>query len=258
QVYRQMLWLNAQWRLDVDIANVTAAYAGVNLAGPKSREVLAQLATDIDLSAAAFPYMGVRVGTLAGIPVRILRVGFVGELGFEIHAPAQLGEALWDALMQAGKPFGIKPFGVEAQRIMRLEKGHIIIGQDTDGLTHPGECGMEWALAKKKPFYVGKRSVDMQIAKGVSRRLVGFTLPDAAAPCPKECHLVIERDRIAGRVTSAVWSPSLNRVVGLAYVPPAKTAVGSRFGIRIEKGQMIEAEVVPTPFYDPDNARQEM
>jgi sarcosine oxidase subunit alpha len=141
---------------------------------------------------------------------------------------------------------------------MRLEKGHIIIGQDTDGLTHPGECGMEWALAKKKPFYVGKRSVDMQIAKGTSRRLVGFTLTDAAAPCPKECHLVIDGDNIAGRVTSAAWSPSLKRAIGLAYVPPAKAAPGSRFAIRIENGRMIEAEVAPTPFYDPDNARQEI
>jgi sarcosine oxidase subunit alpha len=258
QVYRQMIWWNAQWRLDVDIANVTAGYAGVNLAGPKARDVLARLETNIDLSAAAFPYMGVRAGGLAGIPVRILRVGFVGELGFEVHAPAEMGEALWDILMDAGRAFGIRPFGVEAQRIMRLEKGHIIIGQDTDGLTHPGECGMEWALAKKKPFYVGKRSVDMQMKKGVARRLVGFTLVDEGAPCPKECHLVVEDDRIAGRVTSAVRSPTLGKVIGLAYVSPAETAVGSRFAIRIERGATVEAEVVPTPFYDPDNKRQEM
>jgi sarcosine oxidase, subunit alpha len=258
QVYRQMTWWNAQWRLDVDVANVTGAYAGVHLAGPRSRDVLARLDGDIDLSADAFPYMAARAGRLAGIPVRILRVGFVGELGYEIHAPAEMGEALWDALMEAGRLFGLRPFGVEAQRVLRLEKGHIIVGQDTDGLTHPDECGMEWALAKKKPFYVGKRSVDMQMAKGVARRLVGFTLPDPEAPCPKECHLVIDGDRIAGRVTSAVRSPTLNRVVGLAYVPSDRAAAGSRFAIRIEEGRLIEAEVVPTPFYDPDNARQGM
>jgi sarcosine oxidase subunit alpha len=258
QVYRQMLWWNAQWRLDVDVANVTAAYCGVNVAGPKSRDVLAALETDLDLSAEAFPYMAVRTGQLAGIPVRMLRVGFVGELGFEIHAPAEMGEALWEALTEAGAPFGIRPFGVEAQRVMRLEKAHIIIGQDTDGLTHPGECGMEWALAKKKPFYVGKRAVDMQMAKGVSRKLVGFTLTDSGVPCPKECHLVIDGATITGRVTSAVVSPTLNRVIGLAYVPSAKAEPGSRFAIRIEKGQMIEAQVVPTPFYDPKTLRQEM
>jgi sarcosine oxidase subunit alpha len=136
QVYRQMTWFNVQWKMDVDVANVTAAYAGINLAGPKSREVIQKLASDIDFSAEAFPYMAARVGKLAGIPVRILRVGFVGELGYEIHVPSSMGEALWDRLMEAGKPFGIVPFGVEAQRILRLEKGHIIVGQDTDGLTN--------------------------------------------------------------------------------------------------------------------------
>ncbi len=257
-VYRQMTWQNQQWRMDVDIANVTAAYAAVNIAGPRSRDVLMGLAADIDLAAAAFPYMGVRQGTLAGIPVRILRVGFVGELGFEIHCPSGMGEALWDALMAAGEPFGIVPFGIEAQRVLRLEKGHIIIGQDTDGLTNPVEAGMEWAVAKSKPFYVGKRAVDMQIGKGVTRRLVGFVLPDAGAPCPKECHLVIRNEAIAGRVTSAVRSPSLGRVIGLAYVPADLTVAGSRFVVRIDKGAVIEAEVVPTPFYDPGNTRQDL
>ncbi len=257
-VYRQMTWWNQQWRLDVDIANVTAAYAAVNIAGPRSRDVLATLDTEIDLSASAFPYMGVREGRLAGIPVRMLRVGFVGELGFEIHCPSGMGEALWDVLMQAGGSSGIVPFGVEAQRILRLEKGHIIIGQDTDGLTNPAEAGMEWALAKAKPFYVGKRAVDMQIAKGVTRRLVGFTLPDPGAPCPKECHLIIRGDAIAGRVTSAVRSPSLGRVIGLAYVPSDMATPGTRFTIRVDKGETVEAEVAATPFYDPDNTRQDM
>ncbi|MDQ0467966.1 glycine cleavage T C-terminal barrel domain-containing protein [Labrys wisconsinensis] len=258
QVYRQMTWWNTQWRLDVDIANVTAAYAGVNLAGPKAREALAGLETDIDFSAEAFPYMAVRQGRLAGIPVRVLRVGFVGELGYEIHCPSGLGEALWDRLFEAGQPFGLRPFGVEAQRVLRLEKGHIIVGQDTDGLTNPAEAGMEWALAKKKPFYVGKRAVEMQMGKGVTRRLVGFALADPAAPCPKECHLVIRDGDIAGRVTSAVRSPSLDKVVGLAYVPSDLAAPGSRFEIRIEGGRMIGAEVVATPFYDPENKRQEL
>jgi sarcosine oxidase subunit alpha len=169
-----------------------------------------------------------------------------------------MGEALWDMLAKAGQPFGLKPFGVEAQRVLRLEKGHIIVGQDTDGLTNPAEAGMEWALAKKKPFYVGKRAVDIQIGKGIARRLVGFVLIDAAAPCPKECHLVIRGGAIAGRVTSAVRSPSLGQVVGLAYVPDDLSATGSRFEIRIDGGRMVSAEVVPTPFYDPDNKRQEL
>ncbi|MDH4980737.1 glycine cleavage T C-terminal barrel domain-containing protein [Hyphomicrobium sp. D-2] len=258
QVYRQMSWFNAQWRMDVDVANVTAAYAGINLAGPQARAVIETLASDIDFSAAAFPYMAVRTGTLAGISVRILRVGFVGELGYEIHCPSGQGEALWDNLMQAGKPFGIRPFGVEAQRILRLEKGHIIVGQDTDGLTHPAEANMEWALGKKKPFYIGKRAVDMQMAKGVARKLAGFALVDSTAPTPKECHLIIRDGDIAGRVTSVTRSPTLGKVIGLAYVPPELAQPGSRFEIRVDGGQMVMAETVATLFYDPENARQEL
>jgi sarcosine oxidase subunit alpha len=160
--------------------------------------------------------------------------------------------------MEAGQPFGMIPFGVEAQRILRLEKGHIIVGQDTDGLTHPAEANMEWALGKKKPFYVGKRAVDMQMAKGTQRKLAGFALIDAGAPMPKECHLVIRNGDMAGRVTSVTRSPTLNKVVGLAYLPLDLTEPGKQFEIRVDGGVMVRAETAATPFYDPENKRQEM
>jgi glycine cleavage system aminomethyltransferase T len=156
-IYRELSRLNTMWRLDCGIVNHTGAFAAVNLAGPKSREVLKL--TSLDLSAAAFPYLAVREGEVAGIPARLMRVGFVGEWGYEIHVPASMGGALWDALMQAGKAHGIRPFGVEAQRLLRLEKGHIIISQDTDGLTTPLEVGMDWAVKMNKPFFVGQRSL---------------------------------------------------------------------------------------------------
>lgn len=257
-VYRQMLQWNAQWRLDVDIANVTAAYAGVNIAGPKSREVLARVCHDIDLSPEGFPYLGVRMGTVAGIPARLMRVGFVGELGYEIHVPASYGEALWDVLMAAGGVNNIRPFGVEAQRVLRLEKGHIIVSQDTDGLTTVHEADMPWAIAKTKPFYVGGRSTDIQLKNGLTRKLVGFTLANPSDPCPEECHLVLKGEQIVGRVTSAVHSPSLNKVVGLAYVHTDDAAPGSSFEIKVAGGRRIEGKVVPIPFYDPESKRQEM
>jgi sarcosine oxidase subunit alpha len=202
--------------------------------------------------------MGVREGRIAGIPVRVLRVGFVGELGYEIHVPSSMGEALWDLLIKAGGPFAIRPIGIEAQRVMRLEKGHIIIGQDTDGLTQPHEADMAWALAKKKPFYVGKRAVEIQHESGEVRKLVGFTLVSERDPCPKECHLVIRDGDIVGRVTSAARSPTLKKVIGLAYVASDQAEIGKRFTIKIEGGRMIEAEVAPLPFYDPGNKRQEL
>lgn len=255
-VYRSMLRFNAEWRLTVDVANVTAARAAVNLAGPRSREVLASLVDGVDLSPAAFPYMGVRDASVAGIPARLMRVGFVGELGYEIHVPASQGEALWDALMAAGRSAGIRPFGVEAQRVLRLEKGHIIVGQDTDGLTFPQEAEMGWAIAKSKPFFVGKRAIDVQAARPLTRRLVGFALP-SAAPLPEECNLTVRAGEITGRVTSAAVSEACGRIVGLAYVAPDQAEPGSRFEIKLSNGTLVQAEVVPVPFYDPDNQRQE-
>ena len=137
QLYPLLLWYQAQWQLDVDIADVTSAYGAINIAGPKARRVLEKLGTDIDLSPEACPYLAARTGTLAGVDVRLLRIGFVGELGYEIHPPASQSLGLWEALIDAGREFGIRPFGVEAQRVLRLEKGHVIVTQDTDGLTHP-------------------------------------------------------------------------------------------------------------------------
>ena len=257
RVHQTMLWYNAQWRLDVDVTNVTVAYAAVNIAGPKSREVLAPLC-DVDLSAEAYPYMGVREGHVAGIPAILMRVGFVGELGFEIHVPADHGEALWDVLMEAGREAGIRPFGVEAQRLLRLEKGHIIVSQDTDGLTTPHEADMAWAISRKKPFFVGNRSVFIQEEAGLTRKLVGFTLVEPADPAPKESHLVVRDGAIAGWVTSAAYSPILDKVIGLAFVAPDQGEAGTPFTIKIEGGRLIGAEVVPIPFYDPDNQRQEL
>ena len=258
RVYQQMQWWNAQWRLDVDITNATSAYCGVNIAGPKSRQILARLVEDTDLSAVAFSYLGVRTGTVAGIPARLLRVGFVGELGFEIHAPASQGEALWDAIMAAGRDDGIKPFGVEAQRLLRLEKGHIIVGQDTDGETIPAEADMTWAVSRKKAFFVGERAIRIQMSRPLRRKLVGFSLPDPDDPVPQEGHLVICGGDIAGRVTSAAFSPALNEVVGLAYVGPGEAEPGRLIDIRIGGGRMIQGQVVALPHYDPGNLRQEM
>jgi sarcosine oxidase subunit alpha len=256
-VYRAMLRWNAEWRLEVDVANVTGAAAGVNIAGPNSRRVLETLDCDLDLSAAAFPYMGVRQAVLAGIPARLIRVGFVGELGYEIHVPASHGEALWDRLMAAGRSFDLRPFGVEAQRLLRLEKGHIIIGQDSDGLTTPQEADMAWALARKKPFFMGRRALEIQNARPLERKLVGFSL-DAGAPVPAECTLVIRDGDIVGRVTSAASSPACGRVIGLAYVHPDDAEPGRGIQIKLEDGALLEAKVESLPFYDPDNQRQEL
>lgn len=257
RIYQQMLKWNAQWRLNVDIANVTAAVSAVNVAGPHARKVLEQVCTDVDLSAQGFPYLAVRQGTVAGIKARLLRVGFVGELGYEIHVPARHALDLWDALTDAGKAFDIRPFGVESQRLLRLEKGHVIISQDTDGMTHPGEIDMGWAVSRNKPFFVGRRSVDILEAQPQKRKLVGFSLPKAS-PQPLEGHLVLNGAQISGNVTSCEYSQSLDRIVGLAYAAFEQSTPGQQIPIRVEDGVIVQATVVKLPFYDPENRRQEL
>lgn len=257
RIYQQMLKWNAQWRLDVDITNVTAALAAVNLAGPLSRQVLAKVCADVDLSAEAFPYLGVRLGNVAGIPARILRVGFVGELGYEVHVPARHAERLWDELMQAGAGLGIRPFGVETQRLLRLEKGHVIISQDTDGMTHPAEIDMQWAIGRKKPFFVGKRSIEILEAQPLKRKLVGFTLPKGS-PQPLEGHLVLDGPAISGNVTSCEYSQTVGQIIGLAYAGAHQATPGMHIPIRVQGGAMVQAKVVQLPFHDPDNQRQEL
>ncbi len=256
RVYRQMLWWNVQWRLDVDVTNVTAAFAAVNIAGPRSREVLARVCHDVDLSAQAFPYMGLHTGTVAGIPARIIRVGFVGELGYEIHVPASQGEALWDALMQSGQDLAIRPFGVEAQRLMRLEKGHIIVGQDSDGATFPHEVNMAWAISRKKPFFVGGRSIELRLQQPLKRKLIGFTIEDPAIPVPEESNLVLAGDAVLGYVTSAARSPILEKTIGMAFTTPDRTEPGTPIHIKLSDGRVVQGRVTTLPFYDPDNQRQ--
>ena len=254
-VHRSMLLWNARWCLDVDITNVTSAYSAISIAGPLSREVLQKIPKNMDLSAKAFAYVEARCGKLSDVPVRLLRVGFVGELGWEIHVPSSQAEFLWDVLLEVGKEFACKPVGVEAQRLLRLEKGHIIVGQDTDGLTVPEEAAMSWAVAKKKPFHIGKRSCEIFASREQTRCLVGFILP-ARSKMPEESNLTLLGNDIAGRITSVAYSPALRKIIGLAYVRPEQGDIGSHFEIKLSDGKRISAEVVELPFYDPENARQ--
>ena len=254
-VYRELQRNNLLWSLRATLVNLTGQLGAISLAGPRARDVLAKVC-DSDLSDTAFPYLAVRLRAVAGVPSRLMRVGFVGELGYEIHAPARSIGKLWDALLEAGARFGIRSFGVEAQRLLRLEKGHIIIGQDTDGLTHPLQIGADWALAMKKPFFVGQRSLRALSKHELRQRLVGFRLDDPNGARPLESHLIVANGDIAGRVTSIAWSPTLHAVIGLALLTPALSAPGTQIDIRVTDGSIIKATVTALPFYDAGNTRQ--
>ncbi len=253
-IYRELGRLATQWNLQLGLVNATGHYAAFNLAGPRSRRILAKL-TSLDLSASAFPYLGVREAQVAQVPVKLMRVGFVGELGYEIHVPADSALHVWNALLDAGAAEDIRPFGVEAQRVLRLEKGHLIVGQDTDGLTDPLQAGCEWAVKMDKPFFIGQRSLKILEKQPRRQHLVGFRLQPEESALPREGHLVLDGSDMAGRVTSVTRSPTLNQVIGLAMVSPAVATAG-RFRIRIEGKHEVDAAVATLPFYDAAGERQ--
>jgi sarcosine oxidase subunit alpha len=251
-------WLQSGWHLNMHVFDATELRAAMNLTGPQAREVLAKVASEVDLTNEAFPYMHVRQARIAGAPAILLRIGFTGELGYEIHSPSGYGTHVWEALMDAGSEFGIAPFGVEAQRVLRLEKGHIIVGQDTDSLTNPLEAGMNWAVKLEKPDFLGRPSLAMAKEDEPVRSLVGFELSSEALP--EEANQIVRAGEgpigleIIGRITSVRRSPSLGKVIGLAWLPSDLTDPGTRFTIRT-RAELVEGQVVELPFYDPQGAR---
>ncbi len=251
---RQLHLYAAQLKLKVAIVDRTFQVGAINVAGPRSREVMEKL-TDLDLSETAFPYLAIRTSTVARVPARLMRVGFVGELGYEIHAPANQTAHRWQAILAAGDAFDVKPFGVDTQRLLRLEKGHLLFGQDTDGTTNPFEANLGWGVKLSKPRFMGKHSLTTLKPKR-ARRLVGFECKDGRARGILENHLVIEQSDIAGRITSVAFSPHRDAVIGLAMVDEPLHEVGRTLEVRIDDGTLVAVTCVETPFYDPDNLRQ--
>lgn len=238
--------------IDAYVTNVTAGLCAVNVAGPRAREVVQPL-TDLDLSPSAFRYLAAGNGVVAGVPALLLRIGFVGELGYEIHYPAEYGEHVWDALMESGARFGIRPFGVEAQRILRLQKQHIIVTHDTDALSTPVEANMAWIVKLEKEEFVGRPALERYQRRGPRQQLVGFR---AANPhrVPPEGASVVRNGQGVGRVTSAKYSPVLHQVIGLAWMPAEMAKAGAEFHIAHDHTLSV-ATVVTEPFYDPAGER---
>ncbi len=257
-VLRWMLKWQARWGLAVDFLNITSARGAINVAGPRARDVLVGLSDDIDFGAEAFPWLAIRTGHLASVPIRAMRIGFAGELAYELHAPRSLAAHLWRAILSTGVAKGLRPYGVEASRILRLEKGHIIVGQDTDAMSTPAELGFDWAVSRHKRFFVGKRSLELTIRKAPMRRLVGFTARFVPAGGRiDEGLIVVDCGAPAGWVTSAAFSPTLGHWIGLAMLPASLVERREQFPIRLADGRSVEATRVALPFFDPDNVRQD-
>jgi sarcosine oxidase, subunit alpha len=244
-------WWNAVWQMDVQIENVTGALAAVNVAGPRARDLLARL-TDLDLSNDAFAYLDTKQADIADVPCLLLRIGFVGELGYELHCPSTYGEHLWDAILDAGADLGCRPFGLEAQRILRLEKMHILVGQDTDSESNAIGAGMPWIVKLDKDDFVGKWSLQRFATEGPRERLVGFVMENRTVP-PEGAQVVVD-GRPAGRVTSARRSDATGSSVGMAWVPTELATDGALLQIRVD-GRPERATVRLSPFYDPEGRR---
>jgi sarcosine oxidase subunit alpha len=241
-------WWNAVWGLDVEIANVTGALAAVNVAGPHARELTGRL-TDLDLSNEAFTYLDAKEAHVAGVPSLILRIGFVGELGYEIHFPSPYGEHVWNTILEQGQDLGVRPFGLEPQRILRLEKMHILIGQDTDSESNALEASMPWIVKWDKDDFVGKWSLEQVQERGFREQLVGFEMQNGVVP-PEGGQVVVD-GRPGGRVTSSRWSDQLGKAIGMAWVPPQLAEDGVEIALKVN-GSIERAHVRLRPFFDPE------
>jgi sarcosine oxidase, subunit alpha len=249
-VYEWFSWWLADWRLDVRLTDVTQALSAVNLAGPRAREIMGKL-TELDCSAEAFTYLDGKRADVAGVPCLILRIGFVGEVGYEIHCPSAHGQHLWDALMEAGAEYGMKPFGLEPQRLLRLQKMHILIGQDTDSESTPFGAAMPWIVKlDKDQDFIGKWALERAAGEDLETALVGIKLSNGHVPT-EGAVVLPEGEGPVGQVTSARYSPQLGGVIGMAWVPAALAKDGSSVTIS-DAGKHYQAEVVTAPFYDPD------
>ncbi|GAA0441801.1 sarcosine oxidase subunit alpha family protein [Streptomyces olivaceiscleroticus] len=260
-------WLQTEWpELDVKCTSVTEQWTTVAVVGPKSRDVLAQVAPDLDVSNDAFPFMTFRETTLAsGVPARVCRISFSGELAFEINVSSWYGRAVWDEVYEAGRPYGITPYGTETMHVLRAEKGFIIVGQDTDGTVTPQDAGMAWVVSKLKDF-VGKRSFSRpDTARADRKHLIGLLPTDRTTRLPEGTQIIDQGVPVTpedgpvpmlGHVTSAYYSPALGRPFGLALVKGGRDRIGDTL-LAVVGDDLVPVEVTGPVLYDPEGTKRD-
>ncbi|MEO1224844.1 MAG: glycine cleavage T C-terminal barrel domain-containing protein, partial [Pseudomonadota bacterium] len=257
-------FLQTEWPdLRVRLTSVTEQWANVSLAGPRSRDVLAALAPDLDLSPEGFGFLQWRDAKVAGLEARVFRVSFTGELQYEINVPWHFGQALWDAAMTAGEPFGITPYGTETMHVLRAEKGFIIVGQETDGTTTPDDLGLGRMVSAKKDF-IGKRSLSRADCLRPDRKQLVGLLPENPAQKVPEGSQLVEVDHskrpppipMIGFVTSSYWSAALETNFGLALVERGRARHSDVIEVALKDGPAL-ARIVDPVFYDKEGARRD-
>jgi sarcosine oxidase subunit alpha len=240
-----------EWR--VYITTVTTQWANATICGPRARELLQELGTNIDVSNEGFPFLSFRDGDVSGLPARICRVSFTGELSFEINVRSRDALQLWHRIMEVGQEFDLTPIGSEANHVLRVEKGFLSLGHEADGTTDPYDLGMAWIMSKSKPDYIGKKSVQIRRSGNQQRRQLVGLIPDDPD------HLIDEnspitpqgkREKSEGLVTACVWSVVQNRVIALALLQDGRNRMGETVFIR-RKDRVVTAKVTSPCFHDP-------
>ncbi|MEE2981524.1 MAG: glycine cleavage T C-terminal barrel domain-containing protein, partial [Pseudomonadota bacterium] len=249
-------WSQTEWpRLKVHFTSVTTQWSVVAIQGPRARDLMADVCHDIDLSRDAFPFMSWRDGTVAGIPARVFRVSFTGELSYEINVASSYATALWQALMTAGAKYDITPYGTEAMHILRAEKGFVVVGHDTDGTVTPQDLGMDWIVSKKKKDFIGKRALSRpDTVRDDRKQFVGLLTEDPETVVPEGAQIVSEvwpkpPMPMEGHVTSSYWSAALGHSIAMALLERGHARHGEMVNISLQN-RMVRAKVTAPQFYD--------
>ena len=246
--------------LQVWLTSVTEQWAVIAVQGPCARDIIAPLVEGIDVSAAAMPHMSVREGRICGVPARLFRVSFSGELGYEVNVPSDYGRAVWEALWAQGAKVEACAYGTETMHVLRAEKGYIIVGQETDGTVIPDDVGLGWAVAKSKPDFVGKRSLLMpDLAAPGRKQLVGLLTTDPKTVLEEGAQIVAAANPpkgtpALGHVTSAYWSEAAQRSIALALVAGGRARMGETLHVPMPDGA-VEVKLAEPVFYDKDGGR---
>jgi sarcosine oxidase subunit alpha len=254
-------WLQTEWPdMRVFCTSVTEQWSTVAVNGPFARKLLAELSKDIDLDPKQFPFMSFRDGQVAGIPARVFRISFTGELSYEINVAPSYALALWQALMSAGEKYGITPYGTEAMHVLRCEKGFVIVGQETDGTVTPQDLGMDWIVSKKKKDFLGKRALARaDTARADRKHLVGLETENPSEVIPEGGQVVVElKDKppmaMLGHVTSSYYSPNVGRSIAMALLKNGRSRMGETVHIPLAD-RVIRAKVKEPRFFDLEGKR---
>lgn len=246
--------------LKVWLTSTTEQWAVIAVQGPKAREIIQPFVEGLDISNEAFPHMSVAECTVMGVPSRLFRMSFTGELGFEVNVPADYGPAVWKAIWERAESVGACLYGTETMHVLRAEKGYIIVGQDTDGTVTPDDAGLGWAVSKKKTDYVGIRGLKRpDLVRDGRKQLVGLLTKSPDVVLEEGGQIVADPNQpkpmtMLGHVTSAYWSENCGRSIALALVAGGRSLVGKTLYVPL-KDQTIEVEVTDMVFFDKEGGR---